>query len=378
MLRADIILERVNTRGKLLQRRRQRSRSWTRNFLGMLYVAHAHLARGEPYTQPDIYGNSRQMDVEERGVPLIVASPGGITVVTSLTDYDEDANISGDLVGIQLGQGTTAPTPTDYALENRIGHSDHVPETVNRRGEYYLTQVTPGERELYGSSWYALEFQPVWSHELWTVRLKFYREGSPGTVTISIRSSLTGADLAAETLDGNLLTTDPAGEWKDINFATKVGLTAFTPYYVVMRATAGDSTNSVHVICDEDEVYEGGRNHYSSNSGGSWSSHSGYGYSYCCLFEEFGRNVDKGIIYGGCEIYGLSFAHPNGEFRIRRNFHNVSGDSWSINEVGIHALGTHSPEQGWAYLIARDIVSPPIVVASGEVLRVAYVPQITV
>ncbi len=378
MLKADIILERFSEKGRRLEHRKQRSRSWTRNFLGMLYVAHAHLAGGEPYSQPDIYGNGRQMDREERGVPLLVASPGGLSVITSLTDYDEDANISGDLVGIQIGEGTTPAAPTDYALESRIPHGEHIPETVDRRGEYYLTQTTPADREVYGSSWYALEFQPVWPHELWTVRLKFYREGLPGTVAISIRSSLTGGDLATETFDGNLLTTDPGGEWKDINFTTKVPLSAWSTYYVVMRATGGDSNNSLHVICDEDEVYEGGRNHYSSNSGGSWNYHSGSGYSWCCLFEELGRNLDKGIIYGGCEIYGLSFAHPNGEFRIRRNFHNASGANWTINEVGMHAFGTHTSEQGWAYLIARDILSPAIVVADGEILRVTYIPQITV
>ena len=374
MLKAEIILERYNGDGRRLELRKQRSRSWTRNFLGMLYVAHAHLAGGEPYSQPDIYGNGRQMDREERGVPLIVASPGGLSNITSLTDYNEDANITGDLVGIQVGEGTTPAAPTDYAMEVRIPHSEHIPETVNRRGEYYLTQVTPAEREFYGSSWYALEFQPVWPHELWTFRLKFYREGSPGTVTVSIRSSLTGGDLATETFDGNLLTTDPAGEWKDIDFTTKVQLSAFASYYVVMRATSGNSTNSIHVICDEDEVYGGGRNHYSGNSGASWSSHS----TYCCIFEEFGRNLDKGIVYGGCEVYGLSFAHPNGEFRLRRNFHNASGASWTVNEVGIYALGTHTPEQGWSYLIARDIVSPAVAVADDEILRVTYVPQITV
>lgn len=378
MLTADIILERFNNKGRRMQRRRQPSRSWTRNFLGMLYVAHAHLAGGEPYSQLDIYGNDRQMDMEERGVPLLVASPGGLSAVTSLTDWDEDANISGDLVGIQVGEGTTPVTPADYALESRIPHSEHVPDVANLRGEYYLTQVTPGEREFYGTSWYALEFQPVWPHELWRLRLKFYREGSPGTVTVSIRSSLTGADLATETLDGDLLTTDPAGEWKDIDFSTKLPLSAWTTYYVIMRATGGDVTNSIHVICDEDEVYDGGRNHYSTNSGVNWTSHQGSGYAYCCLFEEFGRNLDKGILYGGCEIYGLSFTHPDGEFRIRRNFHNVSGSSWTINEVGIYAFGTHTSEQGWSYLIARDIVSPSVVVADGEVLRVTYVPQITV
>jgi hypothetical protein len=83
--------------------------------------------------------------------------------------------------------------------------------------------------------------------------------------------------------------------------------------------------------------------------------------------------------YGGCELIGLSFTNPNGELTIRRYFTNVSGGSITVNEVGIHAVGTNKGNrQSWSFLVARDPVSPGIAVATGEILRVTYVVQITV
>ena len=378
MLTANLILERLSREKRLLERQEQPSRSFVKGFLGLLYVGHAHLGSGSPYSQKDIRGNSRASDVNERGVPLLIASPPGWTDYMSNTRYDSAVHISAELVGIQLGTGTTPPAPTDYALENRIPHSDHIPETVSSRGEYYLTQVTPGEEEVYGTRWIAIQFTALWAHTIYSARLRMYREGLPGTVTISIRSSLTGADLCSATLDGDTLTTDTAGEWREITFSTQAELGFLGEYYIVVRATGGDTSNSVHLIADADEVYPGGVNYYSTNGGGSWSRHSGYSYSYLCLFEEFGRDLSRGILYGGCEVFGLSFSGPNGQFTIRRFFANASGDSWTVHEVAIYAMGTHHSGQCWSFMIARDIVSPGITVADGELLAVTYVPQITV
>lgn len=378
MLKADLKLERFDKRRRLIEVRKQPSRSFVKGFLGMLYVAHANLSKTEPYAQNDILGNSRQIDIDERGVPLLVAAPGGWTNFMNITDYDEVTNIAADLIGIQVGEGTTAPTPTDYALEGRIPHSEHIPEVVSNRGEYYLQQVTPGEYEIYGLRWYATKFTCLWPHQLYRVRLRMYREGSPGTVTVGIRTDRSGADLVTDTFDGNTLTTDPAGEWGDFDFATHPQLNFLGEYNIVIRATGGDASNSIHLIMDQDKVYDGGWGYYSSSSGGSWTTHVGSSYAWITLFEELGQNVERGVLYSGCEIYGLSFSHPNGQFTIRRYFHNISGSNWTVNEVGIYAMGTHSSSQCWSFMIARDVVSPGVALADGELLRVTYVPQITV
>lgn len=85
------------------------------------------------------------------------------------------------------------------------------------------------------------------------------------------------------------------------------------------------------------------------------------------------------LLYGGTELFGLAFADPNGQFTIRRYFTNGSGGPITVNEVGIYASGklTAAPTIV-AFLIARDKVAPGVAVADGEILRVTYVPQITV
>ena len=378
MLTAKLILERLDKEGKILERREQVSRSFVKQLFGLLYVAHAHIPYSSPYSMTDILGQARNVDDYYQGVPLLVAATPGDTDLVGYTRYDNIVHVAGNQVGIQVGTGTTPPTPTDYALEGRITHSSHVPEVSNTRGEYYLQQVTPGEYEFYGANWYCTAFKCLWPHELWRVRLRMYREGLPGTVTIGIRTSRSGADIVTATLDGNALTTDPAGQWVDIDFATHPQLNFLTEYNIVMRAPGGNSTNSIHVICDAAKTYAGGYNYYSSNSGGSWSMHYVGANYYLCLFEEWGRDISKGIEYGGCEVLVPTFAAPNGEFPIRRFFTNTSGGSWTINEVGIYALGTHYSAECWSFCIARDVVSPGITVLNGELLKVTYVPQITV
>jgi hypothetical protein len=376
MLTAKLILERLDKERRIVERREQVSKSFVKQLFGLLYVAHANLPYTSPYSMTDILGQARNVDVRYQGVPLLIAAPPGNTDLVGYTYYDNIVHIAGNQVGIQVGTGTTPPTPTDYALEGRIPHSSHVPETVNSQGEYYLTPVTLSANEAYGTYWYCQPFKCLWPHEIWRVRLKLYREGLPGTVTIGIRKVRTEADLVTATLDGNALTTDTAGQWVDIDFTTHPQLDFLTEYNIVVRATAGDASNSVHIIADSAKTYGGGYVYYSSNSGGSWSYYGSANWAF--LFEEWGRDVSKGLEYGGCEVLVPAFVAPNGQFTIRRFFTNVSGGSWTINEVGIYALGTHYSAECWSFCIARDVVSPGITVLNGELLKVTYVPQITV
>ena len=85
--------------------------------------------------------------------------------------------------------------------------------------------------------------------------------------------------------------------------------------------------------------------------------------------------------YGGCELVGITFADPNGEFSIRRYFTNISGGGITVQEVGIYSTGTifatSASAWAWSFCIARDL-TVGIAVANTELLRVTYVPQITV
>ncbi|GAI34202.1 unnamed protein product, partial [marine sediment metagenome] len=80
--------------------------------------------------------------------------------------------------------------------------------------------------------------------------------------------------------------------------------------------------------------------------------------------------------YSGTELLPLTYAAPDVSFTIRRYFTNGSGGSITVNEVGIYAL--IATTTAWAVCAARDVVSPGVAVADGEILRVTYVPQTTV
>ena len=84
------------------------------------------------------------------------------------------------------------------------------------------------------------------------------------------------------------------------------------------------------------------------------------------------------LLYGGCEIYGLSFVNPNGEFKIRRYLTNKSGGNVTIQEVGIYSPAQAAVYEVYVYCIARDVVAPAVVLANTQILEVEYTPQITV
>jgi len=139
------------------------------------------------------------------------------------------------------------------------------------------TSGDDADYEAYGAIWYAQTFTVTdESHSVKQVRIKAYREGLPSTVTISIRavggSNLpTGDDITSGTFDGDGMTTDTAGAWYGVT-VTEDSLDYGTQYAVVIRAEAGDATNSLHIKYDGTAgTYAGGSECTSSNSGISWT-----------------------------------------------------------------------------------------------------------
>ena len=131
--------------------------------------------------------------------------------------------------------------------------------------------------EAYGNLWYGQTFtvDPE-SHSALQLRILAYREGSPGTVTISIRavdgSDLpTGSDLTSGTFDGDAITTDSAGAWYGVTL-TEYSLDYGVTYGIVIRAEAGDISNSLHIRYDGSSAgYTGGAEVTSANGGISWT-----------------------------------------------------------------------------------------------------------
>jgi hypothetical protein len=158
--------------------------------------------------------------------------------------------------------------------------------------EYYNTDDDSAST-VYGVYWRAQTFT-VGSvqHTVTSVKLKLFRGGSPGTVTVSIKATNgnghpTGSDLTSGTTNGNTLPTDPRYEWREITL-TEYTLSANTKYAIVVRAPSGNISNYLRWRADSsDPTYTGGNFESSSDSGSSWTAYTGYD----MMFEVWGSPV---------------------------------------------------------------------------------------
>jgi hypothetical protein len=148
---------------------------------------------------------------------------------------------------------------------------------------------------IFGAYWVAQTFTPSVAHTITSVKLKLFRSGSPGTVTVSIRATSggqpTGGDLCLGTTSGDTLITSAPGDWREITLGSGYGLSAGTTYAIVVRATSGNWGNHVWWRVDgSSPTYVGGMYLLSMDSGSSWTS----GAAYDLMFEEWGNPMAVG------------------------------------------------------------------------------------
>ena len=109
-------------------------------------------------------------------------------------------------------------------------------------------------------------------HTVTSVKLMLYRSGSPGLVTVQIRTASgnlpTATVLTSGTYDGNSVTTDSAGAWYEIAITTYT-LAASTQYAIVVSSAAAtlkwchDATSP---------TYTGGQASYSTTPWTTWNA----------------------------------------------------------------------------------------------------------
>jgi len=127
-----------------------------------------------------------------------------------------------------------------------------------------------------------------YTHSITSVKLELYRDGSPGTLTISIKAvdesgKPTGGDLTSGSTDGDTLTEDTDGEWREVSL-TPYKLNASTQYALVLIASEGGMSDNVHWRRKTGGGYAGGALHYYNGMTQTWSDTSGHD----CMFEESG------------------------------------------------------------------------------------------
>ncbi|KKL09846.1 hypothetical protein LCGC14_2561800, partial [marine sediment metagenome] len=156
------------------------------------------------------------------------------------------------------------------------------------RYEYYNTGDGSGA-VMYAQYWAAQTFTPSAAHIITSVKLKLYRFGSPGTLTISIRATSegkpTGNDLATGTTNGNNLPVSSPYEWREIALGNGCELSSGIEYAIVVRALNGSGfENAKWRLDNSSPTYASGTYTYSNNSGSSWSVTAGSDF----LFEDWG------------------------------------------------------------------------------------------
>lgn len=147
---------------------------------------------------------------------------------------------------------------------------------MSSRYDYYNTgdDTTWG---IYGIFWTAQTFTATAAYLCTSAKLKLLRQGSPGTITVSIRGVSggvpSGGDLCSGTTNGNTLTTDSGGEWREITLGDGVSIASGTQYAIVVRAIdAPNSSNRLKLRTDYNpSEYAGGQLADSSDSGVNWS-----------------------------------------------------------------------------------------------------------
>jgi len=156
--------------------------------------------------------------------------------------------------------------------------------------EHYNDGSDDGAIWVYDAVWYAQTFTPAIAHKITSVKLKVWRTGSPGTVTVSIRATSglhpTGGDLCVGTTDGDTLPdASHLAEWREITLGAGYNLDADTKYAIVVRAPSGDSSNKVNWRETSLGEYARGNEERSSGSGSSWISYTDPD----CAFEDWGE-----------------------------------------------------------------------------------------
>jgi hypothetical protein len=133
-IRLKLTLERLDKDYQLLERREMASRSLTKHFIDLLYIMHAQVLSGSPYAIADITNTSRNMDSEcsasggaAKAVLLVAGAPGLhcqmlLSGNSVNPPYPDNVTIRGENLGIVVGTGVNAVSPTDYALQTKVAH----------------------------------------------------------------------------------------------------------------------------------------------------------------------------------------------------------------------------------------------------------------
>jgi len=139
----NLILERRDKTGKVLEHREQESRSWVLHMIQMLYLMSGYNSNSLTNIH-DITVTNRNLDTL-KSANLQVASPPGDSITVPQGGLSgQGIFIPGHNVGIVVGSGVPTPAPNDDALLTPITHGRKSGQLLYSGTELYgLTFVNP-------------------------------------------------------------------------------------------------------------------------------------------------------------------------------------------------------------------------------------------
>lgn len=132
MLVAEILIETYNEKGQLSQRLKQKSRSFLKQFIQLIEVQTNQATK----TLTDITGTDRSVDTQSEN--FFCTHGGGHGWARA--DY---RHVQVENLGIVVGSGTTAVTPTDTKLETKIAHGKSAGQLLYLGNALYPVVVSP-------------------------------------------------------------------------------------------------------------------------------------------------------------------------------------------------------------------------------------------
>ena len=203
--------------------------------------------------------------------------------------------------------------------------------------------------------WEAQTFTPSVNHIISSVKLKLYRVGSPGTLTVSIRATTSdlpsGADLCVGAVGVDAVTLDTAGEWVEITFTAGALLVASTKYAIVTRILTHTPGNYLAWLADSSSpTYTDGVCCDCPDSGVTWAKVVGSDF----MFEEWGDPQGSG---GGGSIFPTDAIT-----RVTNLIHRYSRLGGRVSYTLEMNLGEVTSDFGLPQWLSRPVVS-----VSGEV-----------
>lgn len=418
-INTSIIFEKYDRNHNLLERQVQPCKSFVKQLWELMYVQAAQISYLTPRVGvSDAAGQIRKInavslipDVFSDGgakATLLATAPSGMGVAYAPGQGELGGNatpnfplswpgymLRGEVLGICVGAGNTAVAPNDFRLVDRIFHGTRTAQAVAAALQTNAI-VDDSDFEAYQTAQKFIGFVALRGFKLTSIKLKMYREGSPGTITLKLFGCSADAGsscisvplpenttpITTGTTDGDTLTNISPGEIREFVLATPVDILPGTMYAMVLTAVGGSAVQNVHIR------YKTAT--YNTKCFGSGSSVDGLVWNNpnvgTNFYYELWGTSQAEIEYGGCEIRNLTVANPNASFIISRNFYNNTGGAVTIEEVGIGAAAfTNRPEalvewrnDAYPFLIARDVVAPAINLLDGQTLQVTYTPSVTV